>query len=538
MDKQFSEILPEETKKVLIDTFKELGEKVFLEVFTKDDKDDQFSVFTAELIRGISTLTDKIEAKFYKPTDETTRNRNITRFPTILINPDRYNIRYVGSPLGEEGRTLIMAIMVASNNGTILSDTALKRLYELKAPRHIQIFVSPTCPYCPQQALNAISAAIAVPGLITSEIIEMYENRDYIDRYHIVTVPFTVINDMPIGTGVKPPEIFVEEIHNISPVEKTFVTVPGETINVDIVIVGGGPAGLTSGIYAGRSGLKTVILERTTVGGQVLVTPVVENYPGFSKIAGKTLVDIMYQQALRYAHIFEGEGVIDVKKSDDMFELKTNRRTFNAKGIIIATGAEHKKLDVPGQKSLYGRGVSYCATCDGYFFKDGKKVIVVGGGNTAVTDALYLHSIGAKVSLVHRRDRLRAEAFLQKSLSDNKIPVYWNTVVKEIIGKDHVGGVRLQNLKDNSVKILEVDGVFIAVGYEPNNEIAKMLGLVMDKEGYIKVDAKQRTSMRMVYAAGDVTGGVKQIVTAVGQGAIAAIAAFEDLSNPYWKKKE
>ncbi len=532
MDKQFGEILPEETKKVLRDTFKDLIEKVFLEVFIKDDKDDQFSAFTTELIKGISTLTDKIEAKFYKSTDETTRNRNITRFPAILINPDRYNIRYVGSPLGEEGRTLIMAIMVASNNGTILSDTALKRLYELKAPRHIQIFVSPTCPYCPQQALNAISAAIAVPGLITSEIIEMYENRDYIDRYHIVTVPFTVINDMPIGTGVKPPEIFVEEIHNISPVEKTFVTVPGETINVDIVIVGGGPAGLTSGIYAGRSGLKTVILERTTVGGQVLVTPVVENYPGFSKIAGKTLVDIMYQQALRYAHIFEGEGVIDVKKSDDMFELKTNRRTFNAKGIIIATGAEHKKLDVPGQKSLYGKGVSYCATCDGYFFKDGKKVIVVGGGNTAVTDALYLHNIGAKVSLVHRRDRLRAEAFLQKSLSDNKIPVYWNTVVKEIIGKDHVGGVRLQNLKDNSVKILEVDGVFIAVGYEPNNEIAKMLGLVMDKEGYIKVDAKQRTSMRMVYAAGDVTGGVKQIVTAVGQGAIAAITAFEDLSSP------
>lgn len=537
MANQFSEILPDETRKILKETFKGLIEKVFLEVFVTDDKDDQFSAFTSGLLKGISRLTDKIDVKIYKSDDETTKKKGIKRFPTILINPNKYRVSYVGAPLGEEARTLIMAIMLASANGTILSDAALKRLFELKESRHIQVFVSPTCPYCPQQALTAISAAIAMPDLITVEVIEMYENRDYIDKYHIVTVPFTVINDTPIGTGVKPSEIFVEEIHNLSAVERAFAPFAGKTIDVDIAIIGGGPAGLTAGIYAGRSGLKSVILEKTTVGGQVIVTPVVENYPGFSQIAGKTLVDIMYQQALQYSHISEGEGVIDIRKLDDIFEIKTNRRTYNARGIIIATGAEHKKLDVPGEKSLYGKGVSYCATCDGYFFKDGKKVIVVGGGNTAVTDALYLHSIGADVSLVHRRDKLRAEAFLQKSLLDNKIPVYWNTVVKEIIGKDHVGGVRLQNLEDNTIKVLEVKGVFIAIGYVPNNEIAKMLGLELNSEGYIRVDTRQRTSMHMVYAAGDVTGGIKQIATAVGQGAIAAITAFEDLSNPYWKKK-
>jgi len=536
MDKEFGNILPDETKQILRDTFKDLKDKVSIEVFIKDN--DQFSVFTSELLKGISNLTDKIGVKIYKSGDEATKKKGITRFPTIFINPDKYRVSYVGAPLGEEARTLIMAIMIASTNGTILSDAALKRLFELKELRHIQIFVSPTCPYCPQQALTAISAAIAMPDLITAEIIEMYENRDYIDKYHIVTVPFTVINDIPIGTGVKPPEIFVEEIHNLSSIERVFVPVAGETVNVDLAIIGGGPAGLTAGIYAGRSGLKSVVLEKATVGGQVLVTPIVENYPGFSQIAGKTLVDIMYQQALQYSHISEGEGVVDIRKVEDIFELKTNRRTYNARGIIIATGAEHKKLDVSGEKSLYGKGVSYCATCDGYFFKDGKKVIVVGGGNTAVTDALYLHSIGADVSLVHRGDKLRAEAFLQKSLSDNKIPVYWNTVVKEITGKDHVGGVRLQNLKDNSIKVLEVEGVFVAIGYVPNNEIAKMLDLKLDSEGYIKVDSKQRTSMHMVYAAGDVTGGVKQIATAVGQGAVAAITAFEDLSNPYWKRKE
>lgn len=537
MSKQFSEILPEETKEILRNTFRGLRDKVFLEVFIKDKKNDQFSAFTTEFLEGISKLTNKINVKIYNLGDEITKKKKITRFPTILLNPDKYNVSYVGTPLGEEARTLIMAIMLVSTNGTILSDTALKRLFELKEPRHIQVFVSPTCPYCPQQALNAISVAIAIPDLITVEIIEMYENRDYIDKYHIVTVPFTVINDIPIGTGVKPPEIFVEEIHNLSSIELRFTPVVGRILDVDIAIIGGGPAGLTAGIYAGRSGLKSVILEKATVGGQVIVTPIVENYPGFSQIAGKTLVDMMYQQTLQYSYISEGEAVIDIKRVDHVFELKTTRKIYKARAIIIATGAEHRKLEVLGEKSLYGRGVSYCATCDGYFFKDGKKVIVVGGGNTAVTDALYLHSIGADVSLVHRRDKLKAEAILQKSLMDNKIQIYWDTVVKEIIGKNRVEAVKLQNLKDGSVKVIDVDGVFIAIGYTPNNEIAKMLDLELDSEGYIKVDSKQRTSMPMVYAAGDVTGGIKQIATAVGQGAIAAITVFEDLSNPYWKKQ-
>ncbi|MFA5352740.1 MAG: FAD-dependent oxidoreductase [Thermodesulfovibrionales bacterium] len=531
---QKAEILPEDVKKVLRETFKDLKEKVLIEVYLKDD--DQFSSFTADLIKGISMLTDKIEPRFYNTGSETAKKKGITRAPVVLISPDKYRITLTGAPMGEEGRTLIMAILVASTGGTILPESAIKQLRGLTEPRHIRVFVSPTCPYCPQQALNAVSAAIARPDLVSAEIIEMYENRDYVDKYHIITVPFTVINDIPIGTGVRPPEVFAEEILRLSSVEKAFAPGEGEAIEADIAIIGGGPAGLTAAIYSGRSGLKTVVLERSTVGGQVLVTPVVENYPGFSEIAGKTLVDIMYQQALQYSHIFEGEGVVDLKKTDTGFELITNRRSCRAKAIILASGAEHKKLDVSGESSLHGRGVSYCATCDGYFFKDGRKVIVVGGGNTALTDALYLHSIGAQVSLVHRRDKLRAESFLQKSIEERKIPVFWNTVVREVIGKDVVTGVRLYNLKDDSVRQMPVEGVFVAIGYVPNNEVAKILRLSLDKEGYIKVDDRQRTSERMVYAAGDVTGGVKQIVTAVGQGAIAAITAFEEISTPYWKK--
>lgn len=536
MKKQPSSLIPEETRSVLRDTFKHMHDKVLVEVYTGEQK-TQFTEATVELVKAIAELTDKVEAKFYTVNSEQAKQRGITRSPALVIAPDRFKIRYIGAPVGEEGRTLIMMLLLASTRGTLLSDEALKRLFELKEPRHIQIFVSPTCPYCPQQALNAVSAAIALPGLITAEIIEMYENRDYMEKYHIVTVPFTVINDVPIGTGVRTPEVFIEEVIGLASAEIMSAAFAGETVELDLVIVGGGPGGLSAGIYAGRSGLKTAVLEKATVGGQVLITPVVENYPGFSQIAGKTLVDIMYQQALQYTYVFEGEPVLEAKKTDEVFELKTNRKTYRAKAIILVTGAEHKKLDVPGERTLYGRGVSYCATCDGYFFKDGRRVIVVGGGNSAATDALYLNSIGAQVIMVHRRESLRAEQFLRKSLEDRKIPILWNTVVEEIAGKEQVERVKLRTVKDNSIKELPVEGVFIAIGYEPNNELAKMLGLALDDEGYVKVDGRQRTSMRMVYAAGDVTGGIKQIATAVGQGSIAALTAFEDLSSPYWKER-
>ncbi len=535
MEYDFSEVMPEEAKEVLKNTFKELKERVFIEVFT-DGENGLYDAFTTEFVRALSGGTNKIEGKFYKLNSEKARERGVTRSPTTLIDPDKYNIRFVGAPSGEEGRTLIMAIVLCSTRRTIFSDSVIKRLVELEEPRHVQVIVSPSCPYCPQQALNAVSAAIVRPFLVRAEIVEMYENAHITDKYHIITVPFTVMNDVPIGTGLKPPELFVDELFSLSSGEKMVAPVEGETLEADILIIGGGPAGLTAGIYAGRSGLNTVILEEATVGGQVLITPVVENYPAFTRIAGKTMVDMMYQQALQYTTIFESEGAIDVRRIDELFEVRTNRRVYHARGIIIATGAENRKLDVTGERRFFGRGVSYCATCDGYFFKDGKTVILVGGGNTAVTDALYLESIGANVTMVHRRDKLRAETFLQKSLMEKKIPIYWNTVIKEIEGDNTVKEVIVQNLKDKTIQKMPVAGVFVAIGYIPNNEVAKMLSLKLGKEGYIKVDSRQMTSLERVYAAGDVTGGVKQIATAVGQGTVAALSAFEDLSKPYWKK--
>jgi thioredoxin reductase (NADPH) len=303
----------------------------------------------------------------------------------------------------------------------------------------------------------------------------------------------------------------------------------------DLVIVGAGPAGLTAAIYAERSGLSTVVIEKANIGGQVAITPVVENYPGFTRIGGKTLMDMMAQQAIQYSEIHEGEEVLEVEKKEDRFSIRTSRASYTAKALLIATGAMSRKLGVPGEEEFQGKGVSYCASCDGYFFKDGKKVIVVGGGNTAATEALYLKNIGVDVTIVHRRDRLRAELFLQESLAEQHIPILWNTAVKEIKGEKTVTDLELENVADNTTTTLPVDGVFIAVGYAPINELAKKLGVETDEEGYIRVDKVHRTNVKGIYAAGDITGGFKQIVTAVGQGSLAAATIFEDIASPYWK---
>jgi thioredoxin reductase (NADPH) len=262
----------------------------------------------------------------------------------------------------------------------------------------------------------------------------------------------------------------------------------------------------------------------------------VENYPGFMRIGGKSLVDLLVQQAAQYAEIHLGELVKGIEQKDGRYHVQTNRATYIAKGLVLATGVDNRALDAAGAQKFYGRGVSYCATCDGYFFKDGRKVIVVGGGNTAVTDALYLRNIGAEVTLVHWRDTLRAEKKLQESLTQSGIPVLWESEVKEITGDKVVRSVKVVSNKTGEARDMAVDGVFVAIGYVPGNEAAKMLGLALDDEGYIKADlTTMRTSLPRVYAAGDITGAMKQIVVAVGQGSIAAMSAFEDISGEFMK---
>jgi len=213
----------------------------------------------------------------------------------------------------------------------------------------------------------------------------------------------------------------------------------------------------------------------------------------------------------------------------------TSRRRFITRSILLATGANYKHLGIPGESRLSGLGVSYCSTCDGPLFK-GKEVVVIGGGDSAATEALHLHNIGVKVTLVHRRDKLRAQEHLSNQLHDLGIPILWNTELLEIKGETMVEEILLVNNQTNEKETLRIEGVFIAIGYDPEVEVAKKIGVELDEFGFIKHDKHHRTNIARIYSAGDVEGGFKQIVTAVGQGAEAAMSIFEDISNPYWTR--
>ncbi|MCW3985851.1 MAG: thioredoxin-disulfide reductase [Candidatus Bathyarchaeota archaeon] len=306
----------------------------------------------------------------------------------------------------------------------------------------------------------------------------------------------------------------------------------------DLIIIGAGPAGLTAGIYAGRSRLKTLILEEKTPGGEAAVTPLVENYPGFETISGLELIEKMTAHCKKFgAQINELEKAVSLDIEGEKKLVKTNANTYSASAVIITTGTHNRQLNVPGEDKFQGRGVSYCALCDGAFFKD-KKVVVVGGGNSAATSALYLSNIAAKVKLVHRRNQLRAELTVVENLKRQNVEFLWNSVVKEVKGNSVVKNVILQNNKTGEESEVEIDGVFVQIGEVPNTQLVREAGIEVDNGGYIIVDVRQRTNAPGVFAAGDVTNGsVKQIGTAVGQAIVAATEAFGYIKRPYYYKE-
>lgn len=305
----------------------------------------------------------------------------------------------------------------------------------------------------------------------------------------------------------------------------------------DVIIIGAGPAGYTAAIYTARYGLETIIISKD-LGGNMALTDLIENYPGFPKgISGQELAARMYEQAKELGVNVIFDEVVRVESVECTyyegpckFEIKTaNGYTYKARTVIIAVGASPRKLRVPGEDRFYGRGVSYCATCDGPLFK-GKKVIVVGGGNTALQEALFLKSIGADVTLVHRRKHFRADRILQKRFEESDIPAILDTVVTEIMGNEKVEAVKLKNIKTGEESEMKVDGVFVFIGYEPKTDFVRHLGIT-DEYGYIPVDMHMRTKVKGIFAAGDITNVFKQIAVAVGQGAIAANSAKELLDE-------
>ncbi len=305
--------------------------------------------------------------------------------------------------------------------------------------------------------------------------------------------------------------------------------------NWDLVVIGAGPAGLTAGIYAGRSGLKTLLLEEKLVGGEAANTPWVENYPGFENINGSELVERMAKQCRKFGtQINEIEKVISLDLKTKQKLAKTDKTTYSSYATIVSTGTHYRRLNVPGEKEFQGKGVSYCALCDGAFFKD-KNVVVVGGGNSAAMSARYLSNIATHVGLIHRRDQLRADKASMDFLGKNNVEFVWNSEVMEIKGDNSVRSIVLHNRKTGELKELEVNGVFVQIGEVPNTRITNETGIKLDEKNFIIVDNRQRTNLPGVFAAGDVTNGpVKQIGTAVGEAIVAATEAFGYIEQPYY----
>jgi len=299
--------------------------------------------------------------------------------------------------------------------------------------------------------------------------------------------------------------------------------------NYEVIVIGGGPAGLTAGLYTSRAGLKTLLFERGMFGGQILNARQVDNYPGFPEgVPGIELASLMHQQATKYG-LETITAEVTAVKSGHTYTVITTEGDFEAEAMIIAAGSEYRKLGVPGEEKLLSRGVSYCATCDAFFFRD-LDVAVVGGGDTAITDALELSEHASKVYVIHRRDQLRAGQVLQQlALAHPKLKPIWDTVVDEITGESKVSGLKLHNVKTGAISDLQVAGVFIAVGLEPNSQC--FAGIVeLDKTGLIKTNELMATSAPGIFAVGDIRkNSARQVASAVGDGATAALSAFKYL---------
>ena len=298
----------------------------------------------------------------------------------------------------------------------------------------------------------------------------------------------------------------------------------------DLIIIGAGPAGLTAALYSGRSRLNTLILEKMTVGGRILLSESIENFPGFpGGISTQELISRMAEQVKELGIKIEAEQVMEIDCRQKT--VKTSSNSYPAKAIIIATGARPRKLNVPGEVEFTGRGVSYCATCDGPFYRE-KEVVIVGGGNAVAEEALYLTRFASKVTILHRRDELRASAILQEKLKENKkINFMLSTIVKEITGAKRVEGLKIKDLKTETERNLACNGIFIYIGYEPETEFLK--GKInMDDSGFINTAFDLKTSEDGVFACGDCRKKtLYQVITACAEGAIAADSAYKHIAT-------
>jgi len=294
----------------------------------------------------------------------------------------------------------------------------------------------------------------------------------------------------------------------------------------DLVVVGAGPAGLTSALFAKRQGLDVLVLDNPSQPSNLAITHLLENYPGFEKISGISLLDKLKKQVTTLGCEIKNDKVITILKDKDHFIVRA-RTDYKAKAVILAIGLKYRKANVPGEDEFFGKGVSYCIVCDGPLFK-GKDVVIIGGGDSAVKGALFLKDIAKNVYIIHRRDELRAEKMLQDKVKESSVKIIWNSVSEEITGKNFVEEIKIRNLKTNESSVLPVNAVFMEIGYVPLTNLIKDIGVEIDKEGFIITNKEKETNISGIFAAGDISNSqLKQDITAAAEGAIAAISAYK-----------
>jgi len=490
-------------------------------------------IHALELLQELASLNPNIVLKvlYLEEEKELSKKLNIDKVPAILIKAPhgKYNLRFYGLPTGYEFSVLLDALIMASSSRTQLKEKSKEALRKITKNITIKVFVTPTCPYCPTASRNALMAAIENPHLLT-EIIEISEYPHLAQKYNVQAVPKTVINEKIVLEGAYPEDMFIKTLASIAGVKISYIA--RETY--DVLIIGGGGAGVTAAIYSVRRGLKTALVERKDIGGQLLEASTIENYPGLYGVMGPELAQLFKMHLLEFNVDLIYDEVMDIRKKENIFEvILKSGEVARARTVIIASGMEHRRLNIPGEKEYLGKGVSYCAVCDGALYKN-KVVAVIGGGSTAVSYALYLSDICKKVYLIHRRKQFRAEDILVKQLRErSNIEILVPYVAVEIIGENSVKKLKIVNRETITEKIIDVDGVFIAIGHEPNVSFLKSIKPEFNKKGFIKVDARMRTSIEGLFAAGDITGIENQLVVACAQGAIAALTAAK-----YLKEKE
>ena len=299
----------------------------------------------------------------------------------------------------------------------------------------------------------------------------------------------------------------------------------------DVIIIGAGPGGMTAAIYTSRANLKTLILERGVPGGQLQNTAEIENFPSYSHISGPELAQNIFEHSLKFGAEYEQANVKSIAIEGDIKVVYTESGIYKSKSIIISTGTKYKKLNIPGEEEFSGRGVSWCAVCDGAFFKD-KELVVVGGGDSAIEESVFLTRFAKKVTVLHRRDQFRAQPILiDRMLKNEKIEVMYNTIVNEIRGENKVSTVLLENVKTGETKEFQADGIFEYIGMDPVSEFVKTLKIT-DEEGWIITDNRMKTAIKGIFAVGDIRkNAVRQVAAATGDGCIAALEAQYYVEN-------